>query len=190
MMMLDAPALETPPRPRPELTGGPNEPWISREAIKRLDELLKPEMTAIEWGSGAGTVWYAARVKELHTFEHNEVWAQRLQAYFDAYGKGRFFLHHVLSTPGGPEEYAGVDGRYYEDYSSAPGAPDKADAIFVDGRARNACLRTAVQKLKPGGVLVLDDARRTRYDISIVPVTWVVEEYYNEVYATKIWICD
>ena len=168
-------ALEAPPRRRPDLTGGPNEPWISREAIKRLDELLTPEMTAIEWGSGAGTVWYAARVKELHTFEHRE--------------EG-FFLYDVPSTSEGPEEYAGVDGRYYEDYSSAPGAPDKADAIFVDGRARSACLRTAVQKLKPGGVLVLDDARRTRYDLSIVPATWAVEEHYNEVYATKVWVAD
>ena len=182
--------LEVPPRLRPELTGGPTEPWISRDAIDRLDELLRPEMIAIEWGSGASTLWYASRVKEVHTIEHDDAWAQRLRTHLGVFKKGKIFLHHVPPTLRGSEEYMGVGGKYYEDYSSAPGAPDKADAIFVDGRARNACLRTAVRKLTRGGILVLDDASRSRYDTSVVPEAWALELYYNEVYSTKIWLAE
>jgi predicted O-methyltransferase YrrM len=42
--------------------------------------------------------------------------------------------------------------------------PDQSfDVIVADGRARPACLRVAMPKLKPGGLLVLDNAERPWY---------------------------
>ena len=37
------------------------------------------------------------------------------------------------------------------------------DVIAVDGRDRVNCVKHAMPKLKPGGVLVLDDSHRPRY---------------------------
>jgi len=184
-----SPYVETPPRTSPELTGGPNEPWISKEAIARLEELLTSDMVGIEWGSGAGTIWYASKLKFLHTYEHEKVWVDKLQSYVNNYAiEPNVAIHHIPATQEGEVEFLGADGRYYDLYSRALGSPEKADAIFVDGRARSACLKTAVNKLNPGGVLLLDDARRNRYDTGHIPNGWACEEYYNEIYSTKIWV--
>ncbi|MBO75983.1 MAG: hypothetical protein CME17_01010 [Gemmatimonadetes bacterium] len=187
----NSPYVATPGRPNSEFTGGPNEPWISKEAIARLDELLTPDMVGIEWGSGAGTIWYASRLKFLHTYEHEKVWVDKLQLYVDRYAVDpNVTIHHAPATQEGDSQFLGNDGRYYEQYSMALGSPDKADVIFVDGRARSACLKTAIQKLSSGGVLVLDDARRDRYDVSVVPSEWLCEEHYNAAYSTKIWLAQ
>jgi hypothetical protein len=37
------------------------------------------------------------------------------------------------------------------------------DLVVVDGRSRAACLDRAVPKIRPGGMLVLDDADRPEY---------------------------
>jgi hypothetical protein len=42
------------------------------------------------------------------------------------------------------------------------------DLVLVDGRARVAAVRHAMPKVRPGGLLVLDDAERPRYREAIV----------------------
>ena len=42
--------------------------------------------------------------------------------------------------------------------------PDASlDLVVVDGRARVECARRAMPKVKPGGLLLLDDTSRERY---------------------------
>ena len=180
--------LEAPPRTRPDLTGSSSEPWISKSAIIRLQDLLTTDMRGLEWGSGASTLWYSQRLKELHTYEHTQLWFTKLRDYIDShFDDTNISLFHVASTITGEPQYQGAKDGYFEEYSKAPHSSGLYDAIFVDGRARSACLKTAVTKLNSGGVLVLDDARRN-YDVSVVPSEWICEEHYNEVYATKIWL--
>lgn len=186
--MIQMKVLEAPSRTRPDLTGSPSEPWVSKSAIIRLQDLLTTDMRGLEWGSGASTLWYSQRLKELHTYEHNESWFLKLKDHIDNHlDASNISLFHVASTITGEPQYQGAKDGYFEEYSKAPHSSGLYDAIFVDGRARSACLKTAVAKLNPGGILVLDDARRN-YDVSVVPQDWICEEHYNEVYATKIWL--
>jgi predicted O-methyltransferase YrrM len=173
-----------------KLTGNPTEPWISREAIERLRTLLKPDMVGIEWGSGSSTIWYAQRLKELHTYESSEKWSDRLRDYITKHFSGPDLHYYcVPPTQSGRTEFLSSDGKYYEEYCRAADAPKEVDVIFIDGRSRSACIREAVKRLKSSkGVLVLDDAKRDRYDVSVIPERWKCEKYYNEVFTTKIWI--
>ena len=36
------------------------------------------------------------------------------------------------------------------------------DLIAIDGRCKSACLKLAVSKLKPGGIVLFDDSKRDR----------------------------
>ena len=49
-------------------------PWITFEAIRWLDRYLKPNMVAFEYGSGGSTIFFAERVQELVSIEHEENW--------------------------------------------------------------------------------------------------------------------
>jgi hypothetical protein len=52
------------------------------------------------------------------------------------------------------EKYVNVISQY----------PDSSfDIISVDGRSRNACIRAALKKLRPGGMLILDNSERLQY---------------------------
>jgi predicted O-methyltransferase YrrM len=39
---------------------------------------------------------------------------------------------------------------------------EKFDLIAIDGRCKSACLKLAVSKLKPGGIVLFDDSKRNR----------------------------
>jgi hypothetical protein len=69
--------------------------------------------------------------------------------------------------------YEAVNFRnYVEAIDSDP--DDFFDVILVDGRARCACLEHAQSKLKPGGLLILDDSARSIYQYAMAAIEWPV----------------
>ena len=68
-------------------------------------------------------------------------------------------------TPSGKRGFAGLD---FTDYVQA--ADDLAgsfDLVVVDGRAREACLTRAADRLAPEGLVVVDNVDRARYRAAI-----------------------
>ena len=65
----------------------------------------------------------------------------------------------------GSIESARPRGCYFDDYVAvACDIPDGSlDLVVVDGRARVACGLAAAPKVKPGGLLLLDDSARRDY---------------------------
>lgn len=101
------------------------------------------------------------------------------EAQFDAaFLAARWELHVV--PPAGPVATFGdtEDGWLFADYCSAAFVPEGThfDVISVHGFARMACLRRAVQLLRPqGGLLVLPQAQRPAYQAAaaLVPPHWL-----------------
>lgn len=134
----------------PDITGRADEPWWTREAITIMDSFLHPDMDVVEWGSGASSIWLAARCGSLITIDSNPGFYNMVRAALQKAGYAKEKYCAVLRP---------LDYRYY---TCAQGIYDVA---IVDGRTRVACCNHAVGILKPGGLLLLDNAERPRYQL-------------------------
>jgi precorrin-6B methylase 2 len=161
-----------------------SKPWFVMGAITYLeDEFLEDpygELTfeSFEWGCGGSTLWLSQRTKSVVSVEHDPEWVEKEQQELDEYG-----IENVLLV------YLALDGGY-ADYIL--GYPDGYfDLIMVDGRQRSACLRNAVNKLKSGGALVLDNSEREQYQEAMKEVGhWSRQDWdsgYSEGWMTTVW---
>jgi hypothetical protein len=128
----------------------PAAPWITRRACELLDEWLKPHHVGLEWGSGRSTLWFASRVARLTSIEHDATWFERVRMELERQG-----IHNV------DYRFASISGTEASRYVEAGGgAAESLDFALVDGKLRDACTRVAIDRLRPGGVLVLDNAEQ------------------------------
>ena len=138
----------------------PEAPWWNRRAIRYLSRQVRPGDRAFEWGSGGSTVWLARRGVSVTSIEHDPEWAQRVTDRCPAAD-----VRLVSGAAQGrlrsePEQEYVTNGQYFfDDYVAAIDklAEHSLDLVIVDGLCRMECVRRAAPKVKPGGVLVVDD---------------------------------
>jgi len=151
-------------------------PWIAFAAIRYLESILTKNMHVYEYGSGGSTLFFAERVQEVISTEHNKDWYRQVLEEINRAGITN--CHIRLFQPGpaasvkqdlsDPDAYISSDDNYpgmsFREYaSSIDSYPDRYfDVIFIDGRSRPSCFKHAERKLKQGGYLILDNAE-TRY---------------------------
>ena len=128
----------------------PAAPWITRQACELLDQWLKPLYVGIEWGSGRSTLWFARRVAHLTSIEHDATWYDRVQAELDR--------QDVRNVEYRLASINAADAGSYVDAGRGP--VESLDFALVDGKLRDACTRVAMDRLRPGGLLVLDNAEQ------------------------------
>ena len=177
----------------PDKTGTIWEPWLTRDAITWLEaaSLNGGRGIGLEWGAGTSTPWLAQRLSQLYTIEHNLNWFNKVKEYMSQLYTNDISWKGILleSEDEGEPFYQGSDKLFHKKYSEAPGVPDDLDFILVDGRARNACLCTAICKLKKeGGILVLDNAERKNYAKHSIPQSWDLHKTTNGIWETWVWI--
>lgn len=124
--------------------------WLTYGAIDFLEQKMQPAWRVLEWGCGNSTLWWAPRVREVLSVEHDPAWhggvAQNAPANAQV----------VLQTD--PDAYVGLAGI---------AAERKFDAILIDGEARNRCARTAVERIAPDGIIIFDNSDRSEHDEGI-----------------------
>ena len=146
-------------------------PWLTYGAIEYLGKIIKPHMKVFEYGSGGSTIWFAKRVAEVVSVEHDKEWLELVVGKLKKEGlkNARLILKSAKkSTEKGKYEYFRSTkevGMSFKDYVLAIDsfADQYFDLVVVDGRARVACIRQAYSKVKPGGYLVLDNSERKDY---------------------------
>lgn len=115
-------------------------PWFTYPAIDFLDGLVRPEWKVFEWGCGNSTLWWSARTAEVTAIEDNPDWHREISRQIPA----RVHLH--LKTE---QEYIEAILAY----------PDQTfDVVVVDGSHRNECSFHAINKVKPSGIIIFDNA--------------------------------
>jgi len=133
----------------------PDAPWLTPRATELLTTLLLPTDVGVEFGSGRSTAWLGSRVRHLTSVEHDEEWYAVVGARLKRQGVDNvdylFAPKDVPSTRGGESEYAGVLRHF---------AAESLDFVLVDGVYRDACARAALDRLRPGGLLVVDNVER------------------------------
>ena len=128
----------------------PGEPWIAPAAIAALDDLLLPTDEGIEWGSGRSTLWFARRLRSLRSIESHKGWYAKV--------KKNLADASVTNVDYRLFELSHEDEQESQYTRAADDFPDQTLGFaMVDGAARATCANAVIRKLRPGGLLVIDN---------------------------------
>ncbi len=145
-------------------------PWpcYAYEAIDFLEDKVSPHSVIAEFGCGTSTLWWAARAGRVIAVEHDPQWANRIRHAAPSHVDIRL-VRPQSQIPTRPEYASEVIAGSFEAYVHAlDDLPDGTlDILAVDGRARAGCMLHAHQKLSDGGLLILDNFHRARYQSAI-----------------------
>jgi predicted O-methyltransferase YrrM len=119
-------------------------PWYTYPAIEFLQQLDFSQKTVFEYGSGMSTLYWAARAARVVSVEDDEQW-----------------FHKVKSlAPANVEVVFEPDLSKFAD--TIQSRDERYDVIVVDGPARGRtrlkCSRAAVDRLREGGLVILDNS--------------------------------
>lgn len=154
----------------------PEVPWLTRQAIELLDSWLNVDDVGLEFGSGRSTRWFASRVKQLTSVEDDFEWFSTVQKQIAHYENVDYRLCHEKSHDTLNSDYIDV----IKDFPSA-----SLDFCLIDGIARDHCALASLDKIKPGGILIIDDVERyiPRKHCSHAPMARSLKDGYE----TDIW---
>jgi SAM-dependent methyltransferase len=136
---------------------------------------LKPTDLVFEWGAGRSTLWCADRAARVISIERNPVWHERLQREIKRRQLANvtmLLLPERLDTAVEAEHVAAVHKFN-----------DSFDVILVDGDYRDECALAAMSRLKPGGILIIDNANWFLPSSSRSPAS----RSYQQGAASKTW---
>jgi hypothetical protein len=165
----------------------PDHPWFSAGAVRFLDEHLVRDGVGLEWGSGRSSRWIASRLNRLISIEHDPAWHAAMAGQLAAAGNVDYRLiplDHPEAAPTPPlydpvPRYVAVVDEFSD---------QSLDFVEVDGHYRQACVIAGAQKLKPGGLLLIDDTNLLPKAEWQVPPGWpLVHESDRGNAVTSIW---
>jgi len=143
-------------------------PWLSTEANRFLNSYVNQDTKILEFGAGGSTVWFSGRTKHLITIEHDNNWYQKVSPQVDTDIR-------LLPRP-----YYGVCDEFKD---------ESFDLILIDGRDRIRCIEKAHSKVKPDGILMLDNSERDIYSaVHEILATWKMKNTIeNPLWHTSWW---
>lgn len=180
----------------------PNRPWTSQASIRIFEALLTKGMRGFEYGSGNSTIFFAQRLGHLTSVEHNKEWSEIVQARLKELRISNVDYHFIPRQEVIPtSEYTfyrdfnlterdfHIRREYHNYFSQISLYPvNHFDFVLVDGRARVECSLLAISRLKPGGMLVLDNSDRNRYEpVFQVLHQWKKVKTTTGLFDTTIW---
>lgn len=123
-------------------------PWMTYPAIEFLKKRIRRDMTVFEFGCGNSTLWWASRVKEVISVEHDKDWYEKISKKVP---RNATLFHIDL-------EYGGAYSKKIKEYK------DKFDIVVIDGRDRVNCVLNSCDALKADGVIIFDNSDRADYE--------------------------
>ena len=123
---------------------GPAIPWWPGGVIRAIEAAIRPDWQVLEFGSGRSTVWLARRAGHVTAIEDHADWFKRITGELLASGIANVDYRFASD----PDRYANPEGFQ----------PRSLDLAIVDGSVRSGCIRTALDLVKPGGLVYLDDS--------------------------------
>lgn len=154
------------------------QPWIAFAAIDFLKRILAEDMRVFEYGSGGSTLFFARRVKEVISVEHDKGWSEKVILVMEQRGYKNWQCRIIEPTPSAlpisgdasdPDAYISsgkeFGNRSFKDYvTSIDSYPDRYfDIILIDGRARPSCFKHSLRKIKYNGWIIWDNTDRKYY---------------------------
>lgn len=122
-------------------------PWLTYSFIDFLNDRLNKNINVLEFGSGNSTLYFAERVGQVTSVEHNLEWYKKLNEVIPENVK------LIFSKSDSVDNYL----------VSVRDKKEKFDLILIDGVYRNECCYAATKMLSNSGVIILDDSEREEY---------------------------
>jgi len=133
----------------------PADPDLTEPSIDLLRHMLRLSDIGAEWGSGNSTAWLARNSAHITSFENNADYVPIVQANLAAQGiinaDLRYIAFRYLDDERDMHAHAWVKSA--EEFDD-----DSLDYALVDSAPRGCICRRLVNKIKRGGLLILDNA--------------------------------
>ena len=165
-------------------------PWLTQQSIKYLEFNLRRNWIGCEWGSGRSTLWFGKKVRKIYSIEHDEHWFNQIHKLINKNLLGNVDIQHKPLGEGFDQEY--IEG--FRNMSESP------DFILIDGRKRDLCALEAVNIVKDGGLVIIDNINRYIPNSSQAPESANLStgyqsnewEYFDAITANwdRIWTSD
>jgi len=125
-------------------------PWLAKQTNEILQSWLKKTDAGLEWGSGRSSIWFARRVARLVSVEHDPIWYRNVKTLIQKYNitNAEIYLCEVH-----PNEE--INNPYMEITDNFP--DNCLDFVLVDGIFRSECALRVLKKIKPCGLLIIDN---------------------------------
>jgi hypothetical protein len=127
-------------------------PWTTYSFIDFIGERLNDKMKMFEYGSGYSTLYFANKVGQLVSIEHNIKWFETIKKIIPSNVK------LTLKSEETVKSYVQSINDSNENY----------DIIFIDSLFRSECCQIAVDHLSDKGIIILDDSERNEYQSGII----------------------
>jgi len=137
-------------------------PWVTYSFINFIENRLDKTMDIFEYGAGNSTLWYSKRVNSVISVEHDKKWFDKMRQLVP---KNVKIYYQSLE-----------DRNSYFKFPSF--LKKKFDIIIIDGRERVNCIKTSINFLKKGGIIILDDSERLEYKEGI---DFLLENGYKKI---------
>jgi predicted O-methyltransferase YrrM len=147
-------------------------PWIAMPCVDFLDGYLQPGRRVLEFGGGGSTAYFLNKGCFLTTVESDEGWAQDLRQRVGEIpdAKDRWALRFVPAKDN--------DDPLIAQYVAQVAEGGPWDVVLVDGWSRIVCLQAAKSRIKPGGILILDNADQEQFrDVPKMMEGWLRREF-------------
>ena len=161
-------------------------PWITYPAQSVLAQLVRPDFRVFEYGCGHSSLWWAARVKEVISVDHDEAWVKKVNEKkpdnLTVLARPRYYPHgeiprHLMSAYDAISKVQPVSEKDGYNVACGLNCPDflgyaatlldwpesHFDIIVVDGMARAPCCHFAGAWVNPRGIVVVDNSDRWQY---------------------------
>lgn len=115
-------------------------PWYSYPALEFLKQLNFSDKNVFEYGSGNSTLYWSSVAAQVTSVESNEEWWKK------------------ISTQAPPNANIILEKNLDKYVTKIAERLDAYDVIVVDGDRRLSAARIAPAHLKPGGLVILDNA--------------------------------
>ncbi|MCC7426704.1 MAG: class I SAM-dependent methyltransferase [Alphaproteobacteria bacterium] len=168
----------------------PAAPWLVPAAIPVIEAALRPGMRAFEWGAGRSTLWFARQGLVVTAVEGRPAWAaevRRRLAEADRATPGLAARVTLIEVPVLRDH--DVPAETVRAYAEAvrPFGAEAFDLVLVDGHFRAACLAEALAALRPGGLLVVDNADVPDLVEPLAGLApWRIGAYSNRIWETHL----
>ncbi len=131
----------------------PDHPWLAKPANLILDSFLTKNDVGLEFGSGRSTLWFAGRISKLTSIEHDPIWHDKVTKELALQN-----LQNVdyLLVKKDVEDEEGQDSAYVRTTDKL--SKNSFDFTLIDGAYRDSCALVSLELLRPGGILIIDDA--------------------------------
>ncbi len=181
-------------------------PWLTFSAIDAVGRAIGPDSRVCEYGAGGSTLFALERGAEVVTIDWDADWSRRVGAAISLQHRAAWTLELVppqadgraaALDPSDPAAYVSASPAFVNFAFDAYAATidrfeDGAfELVLVAGRARPSCVRHALAKVAPGGLLVLDHSERPWYEpaLALAPAaSWARTDHRGPgPYAERFW---